>query len=32
MTMSFEYNFEGSRNEIRKQCVEEGIKKIYEFL
>ena len=32
ITMSFEYNFEGNRNEIRKQCVEEGIKKIYEIL
>ena len=30
-TFVFEYHFEGSRNDIRKQCVEEGFKRILEL-
>ena len=30
-TFVFEYYFEGSRNDIRKQCVEEGFKRILEL-
>ena len=30
-TFVFEYYFEGSRNDIRKKCVEEGIKRILEL-
>lgn len=31
-TMSFECLFDGERNQIRQQCVEEGIKKILELI
>lgn len=31
-TLSFECLFEGTRNEIRAQCVKEGIKKILELI
>lgn len=30
-TFVFEYYFEGSRNDIRKKCVEEGFKRILEL-
>ena len=32
VVFTFEYNFIGTRDEIRKQCVEEGIKKILELI
>lgn len=31
-TFAFEYQFEGKRNEIRKACVKEGIRKLLELL